>query len=142
MPRITFSEITIPILPSHSISETLAFYQALGFQVIYQQQRPNSYAVVKLRGIELHFFVLKSRQPSGNYSTCYVVVEENDPLYESFKACIRTLLGKMPLRGVPRVNPLKDIPSYGVRQFIIVDPSGSHIRVGQPIEKTPSLDIS
>ncbi len=139
MPSSTFSEITIPLLPSHSIAQTIPFYQALGFQVTYQQQRPNVYAVVKLRGIELHFFVLKALQPANNYSTCYVLVEEIDALYESFKSGIHTLLGKLPVRGVPRVNPLKNIPAYGVRQFIIVDPSGNYIRVGQPIEKTPSL---
>ncbi len=143
MPSSTFSEITIPLLPSHSIAQTIPFYQALGFQVTYQQQRPNVYAVVKLRGIELHFFVLKALQPLSNYSTCYstcyVLVEEIDALYESFKSGIHTLLGKLPVQGVPRVNPLKNIPAYGVRQFIIVDPSGNYIRVGQPIEKTPSL---
>jgi hypothetical protein len=30
-------------------------------------------------------------------------------------------------------------PLYGVRQFIIVDPSGNYIRIGQPIPKTDSV---
>ena len=40
---------------------------------------------------------------------------------------------------MPRINPLKDIPAYGVRQFIIVDPNGNYIRIGQPITMTDSL---
>ena len=36
-------EITIPILPCRSINEMLEFYRALGFEVIYQQSKPNTY---------------------------------------------------------------------------------------------------
>lgn len=134
-----FKEITIPILPSRAINETLAFYQALGFTVTYGQQRPNPYVVIKLRGIELHFFALKQLQPENNFSTCYIIVQDIDALYQSFREGIRGLLGKLPLRGIPRINPLKDIPSYAVRQFIVVDPSGNYIRIGEPIPKTDSL---
>lgn len=31
------------------------------------------------------------------------------------------------------------MPTYGVRQFIIVDPSGNYLRIGQPIPKTDSI---
>ena len=40
------TERTIPILPCRSIDDLLAFYRALGFAVTYQQERPNTYAVV------------------------------------------------------------------------------------------------
>ncbi|NBA88379.1 VOC family protein [Emticicia sp. CRIBPO] len=130
------TEVTIPILPCNSIDKILEFYQALGFAVTYQQKKPNTYAVVKLRGIELHFFVLKALQPERNYSTCYVLVHNIDELYESFVSGLRNLTGKLPVKGIPRINPLKDMPSYGVRQFIVIDPAGNYIRIGQPIEKT------
>ncbi len=130
------TEVTIPILPCNSIDKILEFYQALGFGVTYQQKKPNTYAVVKLRGIELHFFVLKALQPESNYSTCYVMVHNIDELYESFVSGLRNLTGKLPVKGIPRINPLKDMPSYGVRQFIVIDPAGNYIRIGQPIEKT------
>ncbi len=41
------------------------------------------------------------------------------------------------LRGIPRINALKDM-SYGVRQFVVVDPGGNYIRIGQPIEARPA----
>lgn len=129
------TEVTIPILPCHSIDNILEFYQALGFTVTYQQKKPNTYAVVKQLNIELHFFVLKDQKPENNYSTCYVVVHNIDELYASFVSGLKNLVGKMPVKGIPRINPLKDMPSYGVRQFIVVDPAGNYIRIGQPIEK-------
>ena len=37
----------------------------------------------------------------------------------------------MPTRGLPRIGPLKDM-SYGMRQFLMTDPGGNCVRVGQP----------
>ncbi|TDB78294.1 VOC family protein [Micromonospora sp. KC723] len=135
------TETMIPILPAKSINDTLDFYRALGFEVTYQQQRPNTYASVRRGGIELHFFVLKDLQPANNWGTCYVTTTDADGLYDAFTAGIRGLLGKVPSRGVPRINPLKDMPFYGVRQFIVVDPAGNYIRIGQPITEQ-SADAS
>jgi catechol 2,3-dioxygenase-like lactoylglutathione lyase family enzyme len=130
------TERTIPILPCSSIDDTLAFYGALGFEVTYRQERPNTYAVVRRGGIELQFFVLKGLDPAASYSTCYVLVSVVDALYEAFTTGLRAAYGRLPSRGIPRINALKDM-SYGVRQFIVVDPGGNYIRVGQPIELRP-----
>ena len=53
------NEITIPALPCGSINETLKFYVALGFEITYQQSRPNTYGCVKYEDIDLHFFTMK-----------------------------------------------------------------------------------
>jgi hypothetical protein len=135
----TIREYTIPLLPCNSINTTIAFYQALGFRVTYQQQKPNVYAALKLRDIELHFFVIKTLKPESNFSTCYIIVHEIDTMYESFTTGLRNMWGKLPVKGIPRINPLKNMPFYGVRQFIVVDPTGNYIRIGQPIDKTDSL---
>jgi len=47
------NETMIPILPCGSINETLEFYVAMGFEITYQQARPNTYACVKLDNIDL-----------------------------------------------------------------------------------------
>ena len=139
MPEIKNHSFAIPLLPCTSINETETFYKALGAVVTYKQKTPNNYIGFKLYDIEIHFFALKQLKPADNYSTCYLVVTAIDPLYENCRVGLKSLYNKIPLKGFPRINPLKDIPSYGVRQFIIVDPSGNHIRIGQPIEKTDSL---
>ena len=126
-------ERTIPILPCRSIDDTLAFYEALGFAVTYRQERPNTFAAIVRGGIELQFFVLKGLEPGANYSTCYVLVDDVDALYGAFTNGIRAATGRVPSRGYPRIGPVRDM-TYGVRQFIVVDPAGNHIRIGQPIE--------
>jgi hypothetical protein len=129
----------LPLLPCISINETETFYKALGAIVTYKQKVPNNYIGFSLSDIEVHFFALKQLKPAENYSTCYLYVTDIDTLYETCRAGLRTLYNKIPLKGTPRINPLKDIPAYGVRQFIVVDPSGNYIRIGQPIKKTDSL---
>ena len=130
------TERTIPILPCRSIDDVLAFYEALGFEVTYRQERPNTYAIVRRGGIELQFFVLKALDPANSYSSCYVLVSDVDSLYRAFGEGLRTAYGRLPSRGIPRIGALKDM-TYGVRQFVVVDPGGNHIRIGQPIALQP-----
>jgi hypothetical protein len=105
--------------------------------VTYQQERPNTYAVVRRGGIELQFFVLKALDPEESYSSCYVLVPDVDALYEAFTSGLRATFGRLPSRGIPRVTALKDM-TYGVRQFVVVDPGGNYIRIGQPIDPKPA----
>lgn len=129
----------IPLLPSTSINETESFYKALGAIVTYKQKAPNNYIAFRLNDIEIHFFALKQLTPAQNFSTCYLRVTEIDAFYETCRAGLKVIYNKIPLKGFPRINPLKDIPAYGARQFIMVDPNGNHIRIGQPIQQTDSL---
>jgi catechol 2,3-dioxygenase-like lactoylglutathione lyase family enzyme len=126
------AETTIPILPCRSIDENLDFYRALGFAVTFQQQRPNPYAVVERGGITLHFFAIKAYDPAQSYSTCYITTSDVDALYDAFSTRLRAALGRLPTRGLPRIGPLRDT-SYGVRQFLVTDPGGNTLRIGQPI---------
>jgi hypothetical protein len=123
-------EKTIPILPCRTLQPVLDFYTALGFEVTYQQRSPNPYAVVERGGIELQFFGMKQYEPTEAVSTCYVLTDDVDGLYEAFRAGLRKTYGRIPTRGLPRVGPLKDM-TYGVRQFLMTDPGGNCVRVGQ-----------
>ncbi|UII29902.1 VOC family protein [Fulvivirga ulvae] len=136
--RVT-PEFAIPMLPSSSISETLQFYEAMGSTITYQQKAPNNYIGLKLKGIEIHFFGLKQLKPESNFSSCYLRVNDVDKLYNDCRAGLKQQYGKIPLKGIPRINPIKDIPTYGVRQFVIVDPSGNYIRIGEKIKKEPGV---
>jgi hypothetical protein len=129
----------IPLLPCRSIDDQIAFYEALGFEVTYRQKTPNVYAAVQRGLIELHFFVLKGYEPSDSYSTCYVMVSNVDELYTDFRAGLKQALGRIPSRGIPRIGALGDM-SYGVRQFLVTDPGGNIIRIGQPLEKADAAE--
>lgn len=137
-------EKTIPVLPCRSIIETLKFYRALGFEVTYQQEQPSGYAVVQRGDVRLDFFVLPSLDPVQSYATCYILTPDVDTIREAFIAGLRSWLGIVPTSGIPRLGPVEET-SYGVRQFIVTDPAGNSIRIGQPIRqriRQPSRNTS
>ncbi len=128
------AEKTVPILPCQTLQPVLDFYTALGFEVTFHQKSPNPFGVVERGGIQLQFFGMKKYDPAASFSTCYVLTDDVDALYESFRAGLKAAYGKIPTRGLPRLGQLKDM-SYGVRQFLLSDPGGNCIRVGQQISE-------
>ncbi|MFE7578675.1 bleomycin resistance protein [Streptomyces sp. NPDC057521] len=124
------SEKTIPILPCRTIRPVLDFYAALGFEATFQQTSPNPYAVVERGDIQLHFFGMKRYEPAASYSTCYIRTDDVDGLHASFRSSLKAAYGRIPTRGLPRMGPLKDT-SYGARQFLVTDPAGNCLRIGQ-----------
>ncbi|MEV6122576.1 VOC family protein [Streptomyces sp. NPDC052077] len=124
------SETTIPILPCRTIQPVLDFYTTLGFTVTFRQQSPNPYAVVERGGIQLHFFALKRYEPTESHSTCYVLTDDVDGLHDAFRARLKEAYGRIPTRGLPRIGPLRDT-SYGMRQFLVTDPGGNCLRIGE-----------
>jgi catechol 2,3-dioxygenase-like lactoylglutathione lyase family enzyme len=122
----------IPLLPCRSIDDQIDFYEALGFEVTYRQKVPNAFAAVQRGAIELQFFTLKGYEPANSYSTCYVMASNVDELYADFRAGLKQALGRVPSRGIPRIGAIGDM-SYGVRQFLMTDPGGNIIRIGQPL---------
>ncbi|MEV0320739.1 VOC family protein [Streptomyces sp. NPDC050658] len=126
------AETMIPLLPCHQLDETLGFYEAIGFEVTFRQKAPNPYGVVRRGDMELQFFQLKGYDPKASYSTCYVLTDRVDTLHDAFRAGLKESLGRIPTRGLPRIGPVKDM-SYGVRQFLMTDPAGNCVRVGQRI---------
>jgi hypothetical protein len=132
------NEITIPALPCRSIDEMLTFYVALGFEITYQQSRPNNYGCVKYGDIELHFFTMKGYEPKESYSTCIVLVPDLSGLHQTFSSGLRSHLGKLPVAGIPRISKLNNSNSDKQLRFNIIDPGGNWIRFAQ-IGEQPAL---
>jgi hypothetical protein len=120
------------------MAETLTFYVAMGFEITYQQARPNTYACVRRGGIELHFFTLRELDPAQSYSTCYILVTDVNALYQAFAGGLRAHYGRLPVAGIPRLTPLRN-KSDGMRGFNVVDPGGNWIRIGQRMETPEAL---
>ncbi|MGW7289146.1 VOC family protein [Streptomyces sp. NPDC054847] len=129
------TEKTIPLLPCHAIQPVVDFYTALGFGTTFFQKSPYPYAVVERGPVQLQFFAMKGFDPAESYSGCYIVTDDVDGLYAAFRGGLKAAYGKIPGRGLPRMGPLKDM-SYGMRQFLMTDPGGNSIRVGQEIRET------
>ncbi|MFE3250849.1 bleomycin resistance protein [Streptomyces sp. NPDC059209] len=125
------TEKTIPLLPCQTIQPVVDFYSALGFEVTFLQKSPYAYAVVERGDVELQFFGMKKYDPTESFSGCYVLTDDVDGLHGAFRAGLKSAYGRIPTRGLPRIGPVKDM-SYGVRQFLMTDPAGNSIRIGQP----------
>ncbi|MFE5844603.1 bleomycin resistance protein [Streptomyces niveus] len=125
------TEKTIPLLPCQTIQPVVDFYSALGFEITFIQKSPYAYAVVARGDVELQFFGMKKYEPTESISGCYVLTDDVDGMYGAFRAGLKAAYGKIPTRGLPRIGPVKDM-SYGVRQFLMTDPAGNTLRIGQP----------
>lgn len=125
--QMELSDLAIPILPSRSISATVAFYKRLGFEGGAHGIDSN-YAILRRGSVELHFFTHKELVPAESSAGCYIRVKDVESFYRSCS------YSQLPSRGIPRMDVLEDKP-WGLREFAIVDPDGSLVRIGQIIAK-------
>jgi hypothetical protein len=116
-------EVTIPCLPCISLEATFPFYELLGFEVTYRQKSPNVYGVIRRGGCELHFYGLKGLVPEAAFSTCLVIVPDVEGLHREFAGALRQGLGKVPVRGLPRLSRMKP----GQTRFTVTDPAGNSV---------------
>lgn len=131
-------ETAIPCLPCISLTETLDFYQAIGFEVTYQQASPYVWAATKRGGFNLHFYGLKGLKPEECHSCCLVQVDDPEPLHKTFSEALRAKLGKLPVAGFPRITRFKP----GQTRFTVVDPNGNsvvYLRRDEPEGKDQKL---
>ncbi|WP_043632610.1 bleomycin resistance protein [Nonomuraea candida] len=132
------AETVIPCLPCRHLDDVLPFYQALGFEVSYRQERPNPYAAVRRGGIELHFFGVPEFDPAESMGNVIVAVDDTEELHAPFAAGLRAAYGKVPASGIPRMTrPRRMQGTAG--GFMVVDPGGNWVRITRrkPDEPTP-----
>jgi hypothetical protein len=124
MPR----EGSEPILPVHEMRGTRAFYESLGFRAGFHHDR---YEILRRNNLVVHLEARDDLEPAANTTSCYWRVSDADALYQEF-----ALLG-LPPEGSPRLTPICDEPSWGMREFTLKDPSGNLIRVGHELARRP-----
>ncbi|MEU6040290.1 VOC family protein [Actinomadura sp. NPDC047616] len=124
------AETVIPCLPCRHLDDVLPFYEALGFEVTYRQERPNPYAAVLRGGIELHFFGVPEFDPAQSMATVVVLVPDTEALHAAFAAGLRRAYGKIPVSGIPRMTrPRRMQGTAG--GFMVVDPGGNWVRISR-----------
>jgi catechol 2,3-dioxygenase-like lactoylglutathione lyase family enzyme len=122
----------IPMLPCRDIDEMAAFWTPLGLEVTYRQVRPNPYLALGRNAIDLHYFGMEGVDPQQSYSTCGIVVMDTEPLHELFAEGFRTLYGRVPVEGIPRMTrPRRRANNAGLSGFSVIDPAGNWIRVSR-----------
>ncbi|MEV6968330.1 glyoxalase [Hamadaea sp. NPDC051192] len=124
--------ISIPMLWSGNLTETLAFYRVLGYTVTYEMTRPYAYGVVERDGFQLHFGPTpKGVTAEEAYIGCLIMVDEVAAWHAEFKAALRGHYGRIPARGTPRITRFRP----GQTRFTVVDPVGNsviYIQQGEP----------
>lgn len=124
--------LAIPTLPSRNLDETVAFYGVFGFESVFRTPEPGGYVILRLGGLELHFFHWPELNPGATYSGCYLRVSDVDAMYEQFAAA------RLPARGVPSLGGIEK-KFYRMREFRLVDPSGNLVRVGEEMKRPRSV---
>jgi catechol 2,3-dioxygenase-like lactoylglutathione lyase family enzyme len=120
-------ESSVPILPSRDLRETLAFYEALGFENRGAPPEEWDYLILGRGDISLHFISMPDVDPLSTAASCYLYVDDADALHAAWAA---TVVPDPPTgsRVVPPVTT-----DYGMREFAVVDRSGNLIRVGTQV---------
>jgi catechol 2,3-dioxygenase-like lactoylglutathione lyase family enzyme len=120
------NDLAVPILPARNLVETRAFYERLGFETVgWWPDGFGGYAILERGNLELHFFAFPDLDPFESYAQCYWRIAELDDLHAELRQ-----LG-LPAEGIPRLTPVESKP-WGVREFALVDPNGTLVRVGPP----------
>jgi hypothetical protein len=120
----TPSILTIPALPAEDFEAAATFWQALGFTETYRQKAPYAYAVLRHGdGYEIHFYGLKPLPPENNFSTCLVIVPDVESRHADFLQRTKTLLGRNPDKGFPRLSRFK----AGQTRFTVTDTAGNSV---------------
>ncbi|MFE0529995.1 glyoxalase [Micromonospora parva] len=123
--RVQPNETTLPLLPCPAAEETLAFWRALGFEVIYKQLKPYVYLAFQWSGFQLHYGPApKDLDPAKETSGgCLVMVDAVAAYHAVFTEAMRRSYGKVLVKGLPRMTRYRS----GASRFSIVDPSGNTI---------------
>lgn len=121
-------ERTYPVLAVPDLAEAMAFYEALGFEVVMRQERPNPYAVVGFEDLRIHLSGVAGIDPMVSLGNVIVVVPDAGALHAQFASGLRGAFGRVPSDGAPRLlRPRKKLGT--VAGFSVVDTGGNWLRV-------------
>lgn len=119
---------TVPLLPCRDIDDMVPFYEALGFEVTYRQERPNPIVSFRREDVDLMFFGVAGFEPRDSMGSCLLIVPDTRALFEAFASGLRARYGRLPISGIPRITRPRERRGGG-GGFSVVDPGGNWIRV-------------
>ncbi|MEZ4238440.1 MAG: VOC family protein [Myxococcota bacterium] len=111
-----------PTLPVTDVDRALAFYVGvLGLRVTFTNGDPVGFVILERDGAELHLTRVREPVPPAARNVAHLLVSDATALYDHLVA-----------HGVRIVKGLRDA-DYGLRQFVLADPDGNRIDVGQSL---------
>ena len=117
-PGVTFGRIAAAV-PVRDISQALGFYQGiLGMSVTFTNGDPVGFVILRRDAAELHLTLVKGHR-ACRHNVAHLMVADATALHEHLVS-----------NGVRIVKGLRDA-GYGLRGFVMADPDGNRIDVGQ-----------
>ena len=114
----TLLRSAVPIVPARQMSESIQFYQRLGF-VCEPYEDGSQYAFVSRDGQELHLGLMEVPEFTFNAMGVYFVVEDVDDFYDEVTAA-----------GIACLSAPENKP-WRMREFAVSDPAETLLRFGQ-----------
>lgn len=105
-------------LPSKNFTETIKFYQSLGFEVQYQSEQ---WLILQRGHLQLEFFPYPALDPSNSYFSASVWVHDLDALYTAWQ--------QMDWQHFSASARMTELQQQGdLRIFNVIDCHGSLLR--------------
>ncbi len=110
-----------PTVPVTDISMALSFYtEKLGFKKVFENGDPAGFVILKKDAAEIHL-TLKQDHKASDRNVLHLLVSDAQTLYDVlYEANVRIVKG------------IRDA-EYGVRDFVIADPDGNRLDIGQAL---------
>jgi catechol 2,3-dioxygenase-like lactoylglutathione lyase family enzyme len=110
-----------PNIPVRDIADACRFYMdILGFEKVFENGDPVGFVILQKDRAELHLTLAQDHTPSTVNAT-HILVDKIDALHAICEAA-----------GVRIVKTIAD-KDHGMRAFVLADPDGNHIDIGQPL---------
>lgn len=109
-----------PKLPMSNKSNTIAYYNKLGFKIIGNYE---GYLMIAKDGIEIHFFEYQNLNPLNNYGQVYIRLKGIESFYEMLLASAIEIHPNAPLQSKP----------WGQKEFALLDPDHNLLTFGEDL---------
>ena len=117
---VNFGRVAVTVSVKN-VDRALAFYvDLLGFRKTFENGDPVGFIILKKDAAEIHITKSPNHQASTQ-NVAHLLVEDAEALYQHLEA-----------NEVRIVKGIRDA-NFGLKTFVMADPDGNRIDVGQPI---------
>jgi len=118
VPAVRFGRVA-PTVPVTHIPTAVSFYtQKLGFKKVFENGEPVGFVILKKDDAEIHLTLMPNHKASDR-NLLHMLVSDAQVFYNALDEA-----------GVRIVKGVRDA-EYGLRDFVIADPDGNRLDIGQ-----------
>lgn len=111
-----------PCIPVSDVARAVAFYESVfGMHKTFENGDPVGFVIMKGDDAELHLTLVREHR-GATHNVMHLIVDGAEELYRRCEAA----------DGARIIERLRDAP-WGMRTFVVADPDGNRIDIGQPI---------